>query len=95
MQLTHRPTALPGADSETDRTVMCAGRPIGRAILIEAGPQGGRWRWAGFWIADHQATVGIASSLDAALTELKAAVPIDVLDRLPPEPAERRTLATD
>lgn len=46
MKLTHRPTRLPGADPETDRTVFLGGCAIARVRLVESGQQAGLWQWS-------------------------------------------------
>ncbi len=82
LNLTHCPTALPGADPETDRTIFCAGHAIGRVRRVDAGPQAGAWHWSGLWISET-AKFGVDDSLVDALAALKTVVPADVIDRLP------------
>ena len=79
--LTHRPTDLPGADPQLDRSIHCDGVPIARAFQIEGGQNHGRWKWAGRW---SPAEYGIVESLDEALAAIKAAVTAEKLKALPP-----------
>jgi len=83
MSFTHRPTRLPGADPDADRTVLLDGRPIGRVFQVESGhPDAGRWSWSCLWVGSD--TRGIADTLEQGLGEIKSRVTPEVLGNLPP-----------
>ena len=71
MKLSHRPTHLPGAPPDEDRTIVCDGVEIARAFRIECGQNEGRWQWAGQW---WPAEFFIVDTLEEALAAIKAAV---------------------
>ena len=81
-KFTHRATALPGGDPETDRVVVCDGRTVGRVMQIDAGQQAGLWQWSGFWIGSD--TRGTVETLAEGLEAIKSRVDADALDALPP-----------
>jgi hypothetical protein len=80
----HRATGLPGGDADTDRVVICDGFPIGRVVMIEAGQQGGLWRWSCLWVGNN--TSGTAATLADGLEAIKTRVTPDALQALPPAP---------
>ena len=81
IQLTHRPTALPGAPPEEDRTIFYGNRDIARARKVDAGPRSGQWQWSLRWAGDTDFT----DSLEKALQEIKSRFSVEDLDRLPPD----------
>ena len=87
-KLSHRATGLPGGDPEGDRTVLCDGRPVGRVVRIDDGPQAGTWDWSGLWVGND--TRGNVPTLEQGLQEIKSRVTAAALDALPPDPPEYR-----
>ena len=82
-QFAHRPCQLPGADPEADRIVLCDGVLVGRVFLIEAGQQGGLWRWSCLWVGTD--TNGTAETLAEGLEAIKSRVTVEALADLPPD----------
>ena len=85
LKLTRVETGMPGAAPETDWSVRCDGRLIARSILIDAGPQTGRWKWSGMCLPTD---VGHADNLDEALTHFKASATFEKLETPALEPPE-------
>ena len=81
-KFSHRPCQLPGADPEADRIVLCDGILVGRVAMIEAGQQGGLWRWSCLRIGTDRR--GTASTLDEGLKAIKSRVTVEALQNLPP-----------
>ena len=76
MKLSHRPTRLPGAPPDEDRTIICDGVDIAWAFRIEGGQNAGRWTWPGRW---SPAEFGIVGTLEEALAAIKSAMTTDKL----------------
>ena len=81
-KFSHRATGLPGGNLETDRVVICDGLTVGRVVVIEAGQQGGLWRWSCLWIRTD--TRGTASTSDEGLEAIKSRNTIEALQNLSP-----------
>ena len=84
MKFIHRPTALPGANPETDRSVLCDGQLIGRVRQVEDDHNRcDRWDWACLWTGTD--TGGYCDTLEEGLRAIRWRTSPKTLKELPPD----------